>query len=255
MKKILIAGLIAFCMLGITGLASAGTTVNTSWDGSGVLGIDFKSGDDARSRFWTVGSSGSYKATDSDNNPYNYGVDNTRVQIQADVTNGGYIEHLYNRTDSKTSMYGPAGQSSYSSINTNDTASFAMNIGSNYASMGISNYGFQNNNQYTATGSHVMTHQISTGTGMGAGWLINANGSSSVSQMQDGASASGFRFGEGSCYTNANVNIVGSGTYNLNAYAPNQIKTDTGITTDGSLSIGANFNSGFSFGNFALSGN
>lgn len=258
MKKAIMAISILFVLTSMTVMVSAETTVETNWDGSGDLNIDFVSGNDARSRFWTGGSqiSGSYKGTDYNNNPYNYGVDTTRVQIKAEVTNGGHIEHLYNRTDSKTSMYGPAGQSSYSFITTDAQASFASSIRSNYADMIISNYKFQNNNQFTATGNHLMTHRILTGTGMGAEWYISANGTSSVTQMSDEARASGFKFGEGAgCYTNANVNIAGSGTYDLHAWAPNQIKTQSGITTDGYLHIGASFTSGFNFGNFALRGN
>jgi hypothetical protein len=257
MKKILIAGLIAFCMLGITGLASAETTVETSWNGAGYLDIDFQSGDDAKNLFKTSGAGivGSYYAKDSDNNPYGYGVDSTKSEIKASVVNGA-MEYQYYRTDSKNSMYGPAGQSSYSFLGSDGTASFAWKTTSNFAAMKSSNYGFQSSNQFTATGNHFLQHGISTENSQ-AIWTINATGTSSVSHMSDEASgSSSFKFGKGcGCYTNAKVNVVGSGTYDLVANAPNQIKTDTGITTDGHLSLHADFSSGFSFGNFALSGN
>jgi hypothetical protein len=255
-KKIFLVGLITFALCAGVGLVNAETTVETNWNGAGNLDINFQSGDDARSQFWTGGSSGTYKATDDNNNPYGYGVDTTRVQIKADIANGGFIGHQYDRQDSHVGMYGPAGQRSYSFITTDDTAGFAMNIRSNFADMIIGNYGFQNNNQYTATGNHILSHVLTT-ENSGAFWTINATGTSIVNHMSDEASGSNsFEFGKGcGCYTNANVDIVGSGTYNLDAVAPNQIKTDTGITTDGYLGISANFNSGFSFGNFALSGN
>ncbi len=257
MKKIILVGLITFAFIAGAGIASASTTFETSWGGSGYLDIDFKSGDDARNRFWTngVGIQGTYKGIDKDNNPYGYGVDSTESEIKASVANG-WMKYQYNRTDSKTSMYGPAGQSSYSFLGSDGTANFAWRTTSNYASMKSSNYGFQSSNQFKATGNHFLQHGINT-QNSGALWTINASGTSSVSHMSDEAyGASGFKFGKGcGCYTNAKVDIVGSGTYNLEAFAPNQIKTDTGITTDGYLNIHADFSSGFSFGNFALSGN
>jgi len=257
MKKIIMAGLIAMALVGISGIVSAETTVETNWNGSGYLGIDFQSGDDAKNLFETSGAGivGNYYAKDSDNNPYNYGVDSTKSEIKASVLDG-WMAYQYNRTDSKNSMYGPAGQSSYSFLGSDGTASFAWKTTSNYAAMKSSNYGFQSSNQFTATGNHLLQHRVTT-ENSGAQWTINATGTSSVSHMSDEASgSSSFKFGKGcGCHTNAKVNIVGSGTYDLEAFAPNQIKTDSGITTDGHLSLHADFSSGFSFGNFALSGN
>ena len=260
MKKLLIAGLVAFCMLGLTGLASAETTVETNWDGSGSFNSHFYSGDDAEAYVGTFGDSisGSFHARDKDNNPYGYGVDTTVTELRASVTNGD-IEHQVDRTDSKTSMYGDAGQRSYTYIDTFGTGNLDWRTTSNYASMRCCNYGFQNNNQIRATGSHVIQHWISANVNEWAGITVNADANTDITSMSEEARGSGFRFGGCGCYTNENVHITGgSGLFALNAYADNQINTDIGISVSGPgahYGVSATFGSEFHFNNFALSGN
>jgi hypothetical protein len=86
---------------------------------------------------------------------------------------------------------------------------------------------------------------------------VDAIGTTEVTDMCDGTWVSSYSFGKGcGCYTNANVNTVGSGVFDLYADADNQIVTDTGITVNGgSLNVHSTFTGGFNFANFALTGN
>ena len=238
------------------GGVSAATTVNTNWNGAGTFDTHFNAGDDATADFWTGGSliAGEWHATDSDNNPYNYGVDNVEAKVKANATNG-FVEYKFDRTDAKTS-YGEAGQESYTLINSVGTANFAWRSTSNYASLSSSNYGWQANGQMQATGKHTIIHTFATNPTEWAGLRVVADGTSYISDMSEGSSNSGYTFGKGlGCYTNAEVDIVGAGSFDLNAYADNSIVTDTGITTDGFLNIHSDFASGFHYNNFALTGN
>ena len=260
MKKILIVALVAFCMLGLTGLASAASSVDVEWDASGYIDSHFYSGDDAETHVWTGGDSisGSFHARDNNNNPYGYGVDTTVTELRASVTNG-IIEHQVDRTDSKTSMYGDAGQKSYTIIDTFGTGGLDWRTKSNFASMKCCNYGFQSNNQITATGLHFIRHEIVANENEGASIQVNADANTDITSMSEEINGNGFRFGGCGCYTNENVHITdGSGSFNLGAHADNQINTDIGISVSGpgaQYGVSANFGSEFHFTNFALSGN
>jgi len=239
------------------GMATASTTIDTAWNGAGTFETHFVAGDDARVDLWTGGSliSGEWHATDSDNNPYNYGVDNVEAKVKASSTNG-FIEYQFERTDAKTSMYGEPGQKAYTLIDSLGTASFAWRSTSNYASLSSSNYGWQANGQMQATGEHQIIHTFEANPNEWAGLRVIADGTSYISDMSEGSNSAGYTFGKGlGCYTNAEVGIVGSGTFDLNAYADNSIVTDTGIITDGFLNIHAEFSNGFQYNNFALAGN
>ena len=69
---------------------------------------------------------------------------------------------------------------------------------------------------------------------------------------------SSYKFGKGcGCYTNAKVNIEnGSGSFDLNAWADNEIKSDWGIEMGGGhLNVHSEFAGAFKWDNFALEGN
>ena len=256
MKKIL-AMLIS--LLTISGVM-ASTIVDTTWSGSGIVETHFIAGDDAQADFWTGGSSieGSFQATDSDNNPYGYGVDSVEAKVKAKATDG-FIEYNFDRTDSKSS-YGEAGQKSYTSMNnmigTGGTSDFAWRSSSNYASLSSCNYGWQANGQIQATGNHFIDHYFSISPTEGAEIIVDADANTVITDMSEKSGKSSYTFGKGcGCYTNAEVDIVGSGTFDLYAHADNSIVTDTGITTDGYLNVHSTFNSGFHYNNFALEGN
>jgi len=248
---------ILVAMLFCIGIASATTSVDTNWNGAGSFDTHFIAGDDAQADFWTNGNfiSGSFQATDSDNNPYGYGVDSVEAKVKSSVVNG-MIAYQFNRNDAKTS-YGEAGQESYTEI-WGDTASFGWKSTSNYASLKSCNYGWQSNGQITATGNQQIYHSFfnDVNDDKGAEIMFIGNAVTTITDMSETSGKSSFTFGKGcGCYTNAEVDIVGSGTFDLNAYANNSIVTDTGITTDGFLNIHSEFGRGFHYNNFALSGN
>jgi len=255
MKKIVSILSALMLMLVAVGVASASTTIDANWNGAGTFDTQFTAGDDATTGFWTGGStiSGEFHATDSDNNPYNYGVDSVEAKVKAHAENG-FVEYNFDRTDSKSS-YGVAGQKSYTMIGSSGTADLAWRSSSNYASLRSTNYGWQANGQMQATGNHEIVHTFGTATEW-AGMHVVADATTYISDMNEGSNSGGYVFGKGNgCYTNAEVDIVGSGTFDLDAYADNSIVTDTGIATDGYLNIYSNFGSGFHYDNFALSGN
>jgi len=260
MKKMLIIGLVAFCFVGFTGIVNAATTVDQTWSGSGVFNTVFTAGDDSETVFNTMGASisGEFHSKDSDNNPYGYGVDSTESKVKAHVENG-FIEYRFTKNDNYEPMYGAAGQESYTLIDTAGTGDFAWRTTSNFAQMRCSNYGWQSNDQMKATGLHHIYHYFSINENEGAEMDVIADGSTEITDMSEDHSGSSFKFGKGcGCYTNANVDIVGSGSFALDAYADNQITTDTGITVSGPGShyaVQAAFGTGFHFSNFALSGN
>jgi len=259
MKK-LISLLMA--LLVIPAFVSAETTIETHWMGSGDFETHFNFDDDSETHFWTGGNSisGELYATDYNDNPYNYGVDTSDVKVRSHVENGGYIEYVFRKTDNYEPMYGSAGQESYTYISTSDTGDFAWHSWSNYAQLRNSNYGWQNDNQIEATGDHFIHHYffIDENYNEGASITLDASGSTSITDMCEDHWGSRYKFGKGcGCYTNANVYIDGSGTFELNAWADNEIVTDTGIHITGNphYIVHADFDSGFEFENFALEGN
>jgi hypothetical protein len=254
MKKIV--SMLAMLLLTV-GIVGAATTVDTTWSGSGLFQTHFIAGDDATSDFWTGGSviSGEYHAIDSDNNPYSYGVDSVEAKLKAH-TEDGFIEYSFTRDDSYESMYGLAGQESYTVVDTYGTGDLAWRSSSNYAALVNSNYGWQANGQIQATGDHYIYHSFDNGYDEGAEITVDADANTIITDMCESSWGSSYTFGKGcGCYTNANVNIVGEGVFDLKAFADNQIVTDNGITTDGYLNIHSEFGSGFHYNNFALIGN
>jgi hypothetical protein len=254
MKRIGIFGVLAVFLLAFG--VNASTTIDTTWDGSGTFRTDFSADDDATNFLDTEGKhiQGEYHAINHEDNPYGYGVNSVEVRTKANIERG-YIEYQYDRTDSKESMYGSAGQRSYTWIGA-DAGQFAWRSTSNFAQMRNCNHGWQSNGQFKAQGEHDIYHSFLINENEGAEFHVSAVGNTEISDMSEDHSGSSYKFGKGcGCYTNAKVNILGSGVFDLGAYADNEIKTDTGITTDGYLNIHATFNNKFQYDNFALSGN
>ncbi|MBC7074027.1 hypothetical protein H5T58_01410 [Candidatus Parcubacteria bacterium] len=247
------AGLIILAAIGFGLLGLSQTTeIKIDWNAyGGYISHLFTPGNDATINFYSEGAHfwGSATFKDYNDNPYKYNVDTILAQVQAFVENGGVIYFRFDRTDSYTPMYGSAGQYTLTSIYTSDgTASFATQTKTNYAYMVTHNYGFQANNQYTASGSEFgILHQIFGATGLWAVIQVTGNGSAIVTLMSDEASANHWKLGEGAgCYTNASLAATGSGTFVLHAEAPNNITTGWGWTIPGgTLDITVNYNNGF----------
>jgi len=250
MKRLI---MLAIFFIAIGGV-NATTTVDMNWNGAGNFDTHFNAGDDAVVDFWTGGSviSGEWHASDNDDNPYIYDVDTTGANVKAHVENG-FIKYNFDRTDSK---YGAAGQNSYTYIDSAGTGDLAWKTTSNYAAMKNCHYNWQSNNQIQATGNHEVVHTLTANPTEWAGIHVIADANTKITSMGEEARSSGYRFGEGcGCYTNAKVDIVGTGAFDLSAYAENTIATQSGITTDGFLNIHSDFVSGFQYNNFALIGN
>ena len=257
-KNKLFVSLVAVVLaLAVMNGARASTQVDTTWNGAGQYHLSFTGDDDATNTFNTGGDliSGEYHGINSENNPYHYGVNDVDAKVKASVTNG-FVEYTFDRTDSYTPMYGNAGQHSYSYVGTDGTGSLAWHSHSNFASLKECNYGWQSNDQLQANGNHYLEHDFVVAPNVGAGIVLQGSGTSSISDMSDESWKSSFKFGKGcGCYTNAEVNSVGSGVFDLTAQAPNSIDTDFGVHTDGVLNVHSEFNNGFVFDDYALSGN
>ena len=253
MKSVLLISLIATILT--SSIALAQTTLSTNWEGAGFLAINFVADDDAELNFTTFGKQikGELTAVDFNDNPYNYHVDTVDSKIRAFVEDGGLI-YSFLRTDSLESKYGDAGQQSYTFIEA-DSINFAWHSNSNYARLRNCNYGWQNDNQIQASGEFELLHGLFKGD-YGA-WIYQAgNGETKITSMSEEYWGDSFKFGKGcGCYTNAKVETTGEGTFTLTAVAPNQVKTDFGITVKGGmLQVIASYSDGFTFNNFALEG-
>ncbi|MEF8879787.1 MAG: hypothetical protein V5A64_05290 [Candidatus Thermoplasmatota archaeon] len=264
MKKILIAGLVAFCFLGLSGFASAETTFHSEWSGSGNLSEYFNAGDDADVWMKTKGNfiEGEFNAADKDNNPYSYGVDNVNANVDARVNNGGRISFEFDRTDSKESMYGPAGQKSYSYVSSdNGYAGMKYRSGSNFASMRNCEYKFNSNDQFFASGSNYeIRHTLWDSDDDGADvHVFGSSGNAAVTSMSEEAGGSSFEFGKGcGCYTNCGVEAVGSGSTTLFGTGFNYLKGDGWeLPNGGSHTESWTYNDGISIGqsDFWMEGN
>lgn len=267
-KKIILTIAIAVLLISVPAMADPPSTTNVTWGASGNVNIAVVSGNDFTSVFNTGGgwASGAYTLTDAGDNPYSYGVDTVTAQVQANVTGGGFLEFNNTRTDSWVPMYGSAGENSYTYITTDDTAQLQFRTRGNYADLQSSNYGFQANDHFQATGTFSVYHSLNDNTGEGAMLLNTGTGSTDIDFMSESTwgKTGSFKFGKGcGCYTNADITATGSGVFQISAIAENQIDVDMlpfAILGDGTLgsaqyNLGITYGSGLIISNFALSGN
>jgi|GEM_PF-1896753 len=290
MRKVLVITFALALTLG-SAVASAAdpTVINVTWGSgsywfngaamtvvsgtSGSLNINVTAHDDASARLFTFGGniSGVFDGTITNtypdplhptwlDGPYNYGVESTTFSTKSNVNaGGGGIEFVVNRTDSKTSMYGPAGQVSATTIfSTDGTAFLGRRTTTNYASAKNCNYSFQSNNQYSAAGtSFFIDHSINSGDGDTAGvGVYNATGSATITSMSDELGGYGFRLGRGcGCYDNASGTGTGSGTYELWANAANSLSGNGWSSGGGSYLQQIIYTGGFSITNTYVDGN
>ena len=223
----------------------AQTTVDTFWEGSGFLNTSFVAGDDARSDFWTSGSSisGVFHAKDFDDNLYSYGVDTTDSFVKASVTGWGsgkpdsYMKFEVKRLDSHLSMYGNAGQRSYTEIWTDGTAEMSWGSRTNYAEMSNCQYSrtpkTTNGKNFEATGNHYIYHELTDADGDGAAIEVYGYGETTSKIKLQGEKAGGkdsyFNFGslkvcgDGCAWQNNYATFEGSGKgdFLVHAWADN----------------------------------
>jgi len=233
-KKLLISlaiAVIALLSLAVPAFAADPTDIEINWDGAGLVGGEVDTGD-AVGSFQSVGAIsnvGQFKATDSNDNPYNYGVDSGVFSLDTSISGSGWAGLLVNRTASKESMYGPAGQVSSTYVAIGDGSATLQNrSGTNYAEMRDCNYGWNANDHITAiSSSYIMERFVSSGPGSNQAVLSAAgSGSADLDCMNAEASAGQVRLGAGcGCYTNADFTATGSGQMLLSAHGNNSAVT------------------------------
>ena len=258
MRAILI-GLVVAILVTTIG-ASAETTTDITWDGGGIVDVEWKADNDAEMTFYTGGNDieGRIIMEDKNDNPCSYGIDTCDVKVSAKVKYGGEIEYWFNRTDSHKSMYGEAGQGVYTYVLSDDEATFDWHSWSNYAQLRCCNYGWKNNNQITAKGNHFIYHRFYVNEKNGVSVEIGADGKTNLTIMNEDHWKDSFKFGKGcGCYPNCNVSIDGSGYFRQIATAEHHLETDTGIKIDGEVlyKVYVKFTDGFLFTKPALEGN
>ena len=265
MKKIIITIASVLLLVILTAapvLADSPTDVNVTWSGAGGVDGDVTAGDDASASFHSEGSShtGAFHATDSNNNPYGYGVDSCSFSLDTAIAGTGWAELDVNRTDAKTS-YGAAGQQSYTFVGVSSGAATLQNrSGTNYASMKDCNYGWNANDHITVTGASMYTLQrfMDSGNNNFAGILAGGSGDADLDCMNAEASAGQVRLGPGcGCYTNADFSANGAGTIQLDGVGNNSATTAMapGMVGASSFTFVANWIGGFSIADYSITAN
>lgn len=237
----------AFAVLLVSSV-QASTVLNLNWNNGGIITANMDTGDAVLSFQSNADmASGSLWAKDYDDNPYGYGVDGFKTEISSYVSNG-FTEYSVQRTDSKESMYGPADQSTYSFLGSSGSGSLTFSTSTNYAALRSSNYGYQANDQFVASGDYLAYHEVVNGDNE-AWWEASGSGSLDVDHMADDTWTSQIQFGFGDgCYKNADVTQIGSGYYSQGAVFGNSF-TQGGSTASGvgTYSYQVTFASGFSW--------
>ncbi len=219
-KRIFISlflALITVLSLSTAAFAADPTTVHVDWSGGGAINGSVDTGDSAGG--FNVNAdlaNGNWDAVDSNNNPYSYGVDSFSSVFNGSIANG-MMETGVNRLDSKISMYGAAGQKSYSGVSVSGgTADMAYRSTTNYAAMVDASYGYQltgGHNIVANADSYVISRYINDGNGELGSFYAVGNGVATLDCMSAEASGNGvLKFGQGAgCYTDANFNASGAG--------------------------------------------
>lgn len=262
MKKVVsvavVLALIVVLMLSTVVLADDPTTVDVGWDGAGVVGGSVDTGD-ALALFHSEGSNhiGQFQATDSNNNPYSYNVDNNLFSLDTTISGTGWAELNVSRLTSKVSMYGNPGQQSYTYVGVLDGVATLQNrSGTNYASMGDYNYGWNANDHVTVIGASAYTIQrfMDSGNVNFAGLLANGTGDADLDCMSSSATAGQVRLGwGGGCYTNADFTANGTGSFTLTGIGNDSATTAMapGMVGASSFSFVANWVGSFSVADYS----
>ena len=274
MKRLI---MLAVLMIAAISGVSAATTVDVNWSGYGNFDTTFNSGGDAVIKMWANGhTGGNFYAEDIDNNTYSYGVDDTNAWMKGDITTsggigGGTLRFQYERTNSYVPMYGEAGQISNSFVGSSGIGALNFRVGSNYASLGSSNYDWQSNAQFSATGDFEIMHELYTGLNNGGKVYLFGTGSAVVDHMTDSARGvnptpgyynsvySPFNFGAGGgCYTNANIEATGYGIAAVSGNGDGSLYANDNswsMPVGGSHTESWTYNDGLSVNNYAFGGN
>lgn len=239
--------------------ARAATDFTMNWSGFGTIDSTFTSGDDATARMQVWGNTaGTFGAQDTGIAPYSYGVDDSSAYMRGDITANGELAFTYDRTDSYESMYGAAGQHSYSFVGSSGTGSLDFRAGSNYAAFGSGNYAWQSDAQFTAAGDFNILHTLTTPNLNGGVVQVVGSGSATINHMSDDAGANSFNFGAGAgCYTNADISTSGIGTAWVSGHGDSLLHANDGSWNmpGGTYTSTWSYGNGLSVTNYAFNGN
>ena len=249
MKKIMT---FACMLIFLMGIACAGTEVDVEWDGSGNADIVVVN-DDAATELHTGGNyiHGTFHAEDYKDNPYGYGIDTFDVEVVASTQDGGYIHTWTNRLSSLSSMYGNAGQSTETYVESDDTTELAFGSRTNYASMVNAQYGrdtTSSGKQIEATGNYWAYHTLYSGYGDYVQVEAVGSGSMQIKMMgektwQDSANMGHLPVcGDGLAWINnyATYQAEGFADFYVNGNARNSISvSDNGMIIPGDGSVGS----------------
>jgi hypothetical protein len=262
-KRIFIPVLLAIALLlSMGGVALAGdpTTVDVTWDGTGYVDTEVNTGD-AHAGFMTGGDgiSGTYTATDSNDNPYNYQVDSFSAVFTGHVVNGGMFTGC-DRTDSYNPMYGPAGQESYSIVTVEDGwADMAYRTTTNFAQMRDCSYGYQlpgGHNIVLDAAFYYIDRYIGDNRGESGEFEAWGTGAATLDCMSAEASGNwALKLGCGcGCYTDANYNATGAGHVEVTGTGNNGVTFNgMGVSTGGgTLQFIADWLGNISIGDYSL---
>ena len=274
MRKIVVGVLMSLVlMVALAGAAFAATptVTNVTWTGAtgSIVGV-VETGATTTTFNVNAGlASGNFVATDSNDNPYSYGVDTNSAYING-VVSGGSMSFQTVRNTSYVPMYGDAGQTVYAFVGSTGTGAMATGSGTNYAGMTNGTYGQPHTAggyNFEASGSsYQILNYVTTSSGDYARFNALGNGSAVINNMTTGASgATNVNFGwGGGCYTNANATFTGAGSFAVDAGGTNGITTPIsgasgamvagGWTASGvsTLSTIMNFTNGGSVGNYSV---
>uniref|UniRef100_A0A6M3LXF0 Uncharacterized protein n=1 Tax=viral metagenome TaxID=1070528 RepID=A0A6M3LXF0_9ZZZZ len=233
-----------------------------SWDGSGFVDIDAMVNDDASVDFFTGGDSISGSLYLKDYGTGMYDVNTFTTNVNAYVEDG-YIQYGIDRLDS--GPYGPADQSAYSYVGATGSASMTYTVITNYASLYSASY----SNNFAADageGTYFAEHRTDNGDN-NAYFLAGGTGVLDVDHAIDGYTThSSIGFGRGcGCYTKANVEQTGSGSFVVGGYFENTVSGGyDGIhdktpswTASGPVTYlqSFSFSDGFSWTDYSFDGN
>lgn len=235
-----------------TAQTAPATSVDATWNGAGAFNFNANglgSSTGAFSTFGSMGAIGAINYTNQANNPYNYGVSNTSMDVNASIAGGGFVSSSLTR-DGSAAMYGAAGQSISGYAESNDgSAAMAQHARVNYASMHDRGYGESRTaggNTLEASGSvAAIGYVVNTGV---AGNLarIDAIGTGSMALRQNysGASGNGLSLANGGgIVTAANFTANGTGQLSYGALSTGSVNVHgMGQTVLGTVDNPASFN-------------
>ena len=296
MKRGILSSMLAAALVLVTAAAVSAddeTVVTATWSGSGAVAGVVTADDDTTVTWGAVGTSieGSFDCTDSNNNPYSYGVDTVTSYMVSSVSDGTLGDPAdgtgaasfcqVDRTDAKESSYGPAGQMTYTYVFADEgSAEFAMGTTNNFAAMKDCTW----NKPKTAGGknfeanaaSFILRQWVGNGANAGDGYApiitptnnwasfeAQGAGTAVIDCMSCEAKESNARLGWGcGCFTNADAVLNGTGQFSVNAVGSNSIDSPSGgggwsVPGDGtfgscSLSIVATYAGNFTVSDYSM---